>query len=645
MNVPENSTLNLPGSCLSDSDLLRYLDEVTVPDDDDPILKHLEHCPRCMERLVQAAGDPIGHPLSWESEAIVSEHDGADRSLPPFIGPYQVFRRISRGGMSEVFECGHPRFARRVAVKQLLDYRLSEELFQRFDRESQLHARLSHPGIVTLYDSGEVDGKPYLVVELILGETLAHYLKESPLPSKLAAEMTLALANALDYAHRNGVVHRDLKPGNILIPSKEKDREKDENATPDFHQPRIIDFGLSRLMGDTYDLTSPSQLVGTPAYMPPERTLPGHDEETAATDIYSLGVILYESLVGRKPFYAEDPALTLQLIRTSEPVPPRLLVPGLSRDLETICLKCLEKDPYRRYASARALADDLNRFLQGRTIRARPVGMAGRLRRWCGRNRGLAASLVFSAMLLIGMAFGGVWFAVHETRLRRAAQNATANAQASEARANVDRDQSRRLVREITNGLWEPVRILTYDLSKVNEPGVETVRKSVSDTFQAIAGHVIGPAFTTELTPAERIRLQYRLGTIVSQNGNKEAADLALRKVLEEFRKMPDDAIDPEMAGYCINAANMHAYNLATRGEMDQAGGVWLENCTRWLTAEPALTDRLEKVLGPLDVLFLNYRIFLMNQGRREEADAMLAEYEALRARIPGEKAPLPGLD
>jgi len=509
MTSNDNSTIERPRQCLTDSVLLKYLDETTVPGHSDPVLKHLEDCPKCMERMARAAGDPLGQGTV---SAIDSESSAADPALPSFIGPYQVFGRISRGGMCEVFECGHPRFERRVAVKRLLDYRLTAEMSLRFEREAQLHARLSHPGIVTLYDYGEVDSKPYLVVELVRGETLANHLKESPLPSKLAAEMTLALTEALDYAHRNSVVHRDLKPGNVLIPNDERDRECDVDVTPDFLHPRIIDFGLSRMMGETTDLTSPSQLVGTPAYIAPERTRPGQSEETAAIDIYSLGVILYESLAGRKPFFAEDPALILHLISNAEPLPPRMLVPGLSRDLETICLKCLEKHPARRYATARALADDLNRFLQGRAIRARPVGLAGRLRRWCGRNRGLAASLAFSALLLIGTAIGGVWFAMYEARLRFAAQDATAKAQASEARTIADRDQSRRLVREITTGLWEPVRILTYDLAKVQEPGVATVRKSVSDTFQAIAGHVTGPAFTTELDPAERIRLQYRLG-------------------------------------------------------------------------------------------------------------------------------------
>lgn len=639
MSVSDRLSVDTPGSCLTESALLRYLDDTTLPDEADPVLLHLEHCPKCMERLALAASDSI-EPNSDFAQAHESV-SVSDPSMPLFIGPYQVFGRISRGGLCEVFECGHPRFDRRVAVKRLLDHRHSEEMAKRFEREAQLHARLSHPGIVTLYEYGESDSRPYLVVELIRGETLAVHLKEQPLPSKLAAEMTLALAEALDYAHRHGVIHRDLKPGNILIPDDELQFSEEGLARPDFRHPRIIDFGLSRPIGDSTDLTSPSQLIGTPAYIAPERTELGHPEDTAAADIYSLGVILYESLVGRKPFYAEDPAMTLHLIRTQEPVPPRLLVNGLARDLETICLKCLEKNPASRYASARALADDLGRYLQGRTIRARPVGLFGRTLRWCGRNRRLALSLGFSVILLFGMAIGGVWFAIREARLRFAAQVATTKAQISESRAIQDREQSRRLVREITTGLWEPLRVLTFDLGGVAEPGVQAVRKNLFETFQAVAGQVSGPAFTSEITSEERIRLQYRLGTIVGQNGDQAGADEALRKVLDEFRKVPDEAINPEMAGYCINAANMHAFNLATSGEMDQAGQVWLENCTRWLSTARRI-QFLDQILQPLDILFLNHRIYLLKEGRQDEFKRFLNDYKSIRDLIPGEKPPMP---
>lgn len=645
MSNRETTMIVLQESCISDSVLLQYLEDAAFPIDSDPVLQHLEQCPKCMQRLALAAGDPLGRDVADQLERFPASEIVCESALPRSIGPYAVFRRICRGGMCEVFECGHPRFERRVAVKQLLETRLTEDFSKRFAREAQLHSRLNHHGIVTLYEYGEFNSRPYLVMELVQGKSLAIHLKESPLPSKLAAEMTMALAEALDYAHRNGVIHRDLKPGNVVIPWNDGDSGTSESPSPDFRHPRIIDFGLARMMGETSDLTSPSQLVGTPAYIAPERIDSGLAEETATTDIYSLGVILYESLVGRKPFYAEEPALTLHLIRTAEPVPPRLLVPGLSRDLETICLKCLEKNPDVRYADAADLAADLNRFLQGRPINACPVGPIGRLMRWYGRNRRLAASLAFSTLLLIGMAIGGVWFAMNEARLRFAAQQATAKAQASEARAIADRAQSRRLVREITTGLWEPVRILTYDLAKIREPGVATVRKSVSDTFQAIAGHVTGPAFTTEIEPAERIRLQYRLGTIVAQNGVTEAADNAFREVLNEFRKLPDESISSETAAYSINAANMLANDMISRGEDDQAGQVWIENCTRWLAAEPTLIDRLKSVLGPLDVLFQNYRIYLMNHVSRDEAEAMVAEYEAMRARIPGAKQPFPSLD
>lgn len=256
-------------------------------------------------------------------------------------------------------------------------------------REAQSAAQLQHPGLVALYEAGQTpEGECFLVEEFIQGETLTAHLRTGQCNFRQAAMLVAAVASALEYAHRQGVVHRDVKPSNIQIDSA--------------GQPHLMDFGLAKLETDATPMTLDGQMLGTPAYASPEQVRGESNRVDGRSDVYSLGVVLYEILTGERPFRGNRQMLLLQVLN-DEPRPPRQLNDKVPRDLETICLKAIAKSPARRYASAQELADDLNRYLRGEPIRARPIGRFKRLQRWCTRNP-LAAGLLLAVSL--SSAFG-----------------------------------------------------------------------------------------------------------------------------------------------------------------------------------------------------------------------------------------------
>jgi serine/threonine protein kinase len=265
----------------------------------------------------------------------------------------------------------------------------------RFRVEAEAVARLQHPNIVQIHEVSQYAGCPYLVLEIVEGPNLARSLAGTPQAIPSAVELVETLARAIHSAHRQGVVHRDLTPANILL-------------TAD-GVPKITDFGLAKIVIGGRGLhTQTGELLGTPSYMAPEQAASRHRAVGAATDVYALGAILYEALTGRPPFKAESPLETLRQVMADEPVAPSRLRPRLPRDLETICLKCLRKEPAQRYDGAEALADELRRFREGRPILARRSSSAGRLWRWCRRNPGLAVAYIAAAALTMILALGAI---------------------------------------------------------------------------------------------------------------------------------------------------------------------------------------------------------------------------------------------
>jgi serine/threonine protein kinase len=289
----------------------------------------------------------------------------------PTIPGYEILGVLGKGAMGVVYEARHLKLDRRVALKMILagDQADAEDL-QRFVHEAQTVARLHHLNIVQIYEIGEHDGLPYFSLELVDGGTLAKKLAGAPLPPREAAQLMETLARAMHSAHQRGIVHRDLKPANVLL-------------TTD-GVPKITDFGLAKRLEGEAGQSLPGAIIGTPSYMAPEQAAGGKVD--ALADVYGLGAILYELLTGHPPFRGPTLWDTLLQVRTQEPVPPSRFQAKLSRDLEAICLACLEKEPRKRYATAQELADDLRRFLEHRPTRKRPLSTAGRLSRWCRRN-------------------------------------------------------------------------------------------------------------------------------------------------------------------------------------------------------------------------------------------------------------------
>jgi WD40 repeat protein len=356
-------------------ELRRAVGERPEPED---YARRFPRCADVVEALLNEAIEPGTEP--------VAAADAAPRF--PSIPGYVIIEELGRGGMGVVYLARHERLGRTVALKMIqATDQGSSEAVARALAEARLIARLKHPHIVEIYQVGDHDGRPYLELEYVEGRSLAGRLRGSPWPARAAAELVRAIATGIGAAHRLGIVHRDLKPSNILL-----------NAD---RTPKITDFGLAKGMGLETGLTRSDAIIGTPAYMAPEQARGQGRHAGPAADIHALRAILYELLTGLPPFRAATALETLERVRSAEAVSPRRLEPKLPRDLETICLRCLEKEPQKRFATAEELADELGRFLEGQPIRSRPIGSATRLFRWCLRNKGVA---VASALAALGLA-------------------------------------------------------------------------------------------------------------------------------------------------------------------------------------------------------------------------------------------------
>jgi WD40 repeat protein len=393
---------------------------------------------RC-QRTVNLRLPPVeAAPTPLRPTPALSTADPSSGKEGPLLGDYELLAELGRGGMGIVYKARHRLLGRLVALKVTLDGRLvSESDVQRFQLEASAAARLDHPNIVPIYEVGTVEGQRYLAMAFVDGGSLARALTAGPLPPRRAAALIRTAAAAVAYAHAHGVVHRDLKPDNILIDSAD--------------QPRITDFGIAKCLNADQTLTRAGEVIGTPSYMPPEQAQGHHAQVGPLADVYALGATLYCLLTGRPPFHSATAVETLKQVLEREPAEPRQLNPAVDHDLNTICLKCLEKAPKRRYASAQAVADDLQRFLEHRPIRARSVGPVGKAVRWCRRNP-LAATAVACVGALMLTAFGLVlassWRAEQALRQEAAQRQAAEEARQEEARqrqaADAARDAARR---------------------------------------------------------------------------------------------------------------------------------------------------------------------------------------------------------
>ncbi len=465
--------------CPSSNQLDLFLqEEVNVPEGE-ALAAHVEGCPHCQKVLDQLARagystngsqsetrdgpdgtdeeerflqrlkeqGPLAKGFSPASSPSTALRD--DSARPALAAPgYEILNELGRGGMGVVYRARQLRLKRVVALKTVRpgDLASSAEV-ARFQAEAEAVARLDHPHIVPVYEVGEHEGQQFFAMKLIEGPNLDRALADGTWPGagdrqRAAAGLLRTLAQAVHYAHQRGILHRDLKPANVLL--------------DDQGQAYLTDFGLARRL-DAPTVTG--SILGTPSYMAPEQA--GGGSLTTAVDVYGLGAIFYQLLTGRPPFRADTPLETLLLVKQTEPVRPRTLRPELDRDLETICLKCLEKHPNRRYGSAEALADDLDLWLAGKPIRARPVGPVERLVKWARRRPAVAA--VYALLLLAGsLALGGggaTWLWLRADSQSRRTAEALEQAELSrqseaEARRELARVSARHRV-HLAHQAWE----------------------------------------------------------------------------------------------------------------------------------------------------------------------------------------------
>jgi WD40 repeat protein/tRNA A-37 threonylcarbamoyl transferase component Bud32 len=388
-------------------------------------------------RLVEGSSPESDQGPSGEAKARSDQLARQGRML----GHYRLLERIGQGGMGEVYRAEQRSADRIVALKVIRADRLNQlsfgehqEWLERFRREGQMAARLQHDHIVTVYEVGEIAGQHFYSMRYVDGHTLSEILRQEIVPSRQAAQYLEPVARAVHAIHLQGMVHRDLKPRNILV-----DKEG---------RPYVTDFGLAKWSTSDSEVTHTGAWVGTPSYMSPEQA-ENPTEVGAKSDIYSLGATLYELLTGRPPFKAADPVETLRQVIDKDPVPPRELNSAIDRDLELICLKCLRKEPDKRYRSASELADELRRYLEGRPLRhTRPVRNAERLWRWCRRNQATSTALAAAAVLLLALAGLSLAFGVHSKNTA-----ATVLAEQKQTEEALDQNQRLKATLELDRGL------------------------------------------------------------------------------------------------------------------------------------------------------------------------------------------------
>ena len=381
----------------------RALDDVCADHPD--LLPVVEQRVRAYRRLEDRL-DRLLPPAESAPQPGPSEASTADARTPNIPG-YEILSTLGTGGMGVVYLARHLVLRRTVAIKMLHEApgtRFVER--ERLLREARAMAAVRHPNIVAVHDVGEIDGHPFFTMEHMEGGSLADRLGGRPRPPAEAASLTQVLADAMSEAHDRGIVHRDLKPSNVLLAA---------DGTP-----KISDFGISRSEGAQPTITRTGARLGTPSYMAPEQALGRTEWIGPATDVYALGAVLYELLTGHPPFRGATAFDVEQRLLHEEPIPPRVLVSGVPRDLETICLACLHKAPHRRYASAKALADDLRRFHRREPIQARPIGRWERSVKWLRRRPASAAALATALVALISVVGTALWSASHRAAIEDA---------------------------------------------------------------------------------------------------------------------------------------------------------------------------------------------------------------------------------
>ena len=405
------------GACPSRPELEEFLTDRLPADSESRVLTHLESCSECQQILELLTAGPVGDLGRRQTVASMADLEGnVPGRLPSHIGQYTVIRELGHGGMGVVYLAEQANLKRLVALKVIRHgINATLEEVARFRDEAEAVARLQHPNIVQIHEVGGQDGVYYLALEYVEGGSLDQRIAGTPQDPWAAARLIETLARAVEHAHRRGILHRDLKPANILLGDEWQVAAGDEtpasspfaSTAPLAAVPKITDFGLAKRLEPGDARTRSGLILGTPSYIAPEQALARSGDVTRSVDIYGLGALLYELLTGRPPFKGATALSTLEQVVSQDPVAPSRFQRQMPRDLETICLKCLEKQPGKRYSSAEGLADDLARFLAGRPILARPIGIWGRVSKWA-RCRPYEACLAATVLVVTVLGLTGI---------------------------------------------------------------------------------------------------------------------------------------------------------------------------------------------------------------------------------------------
>jgi serine/threonine protein kinase/tetratricopeptide (TPR) repeat protein len=560
------------------------------------------------EALDKPLASPTTTPMGVCRTTATNEGYAARTDLPNVHG-YELLEIVGFGGMGIVYKAIQCSLQRVVALKMVDDgLRGRAEQLARFRTESLAVARLSHPNIVQIHEVGEHDGRPYLALEFMEGGSLDRRFGEGPMPVRAAVELVEKLAQAAHYAHTKGVVHRDLKPGNILVAA---------DGTL-----KISDFGLAKY-GQPGSMeweddpvgyhTRTGQVLGTPRYMAPEQAEGRSRDVGPATDVYALGVILYEALTGRPPFLAASLFEVLEQIRSQEPTPLRRLRTSIPRDLDTICLFCLQKDPRRRYASAALLADDLRRFLDGVPIQARPVSMSERSLKWIRRKPAVAALM---GMTLLSIAGAMVVTANHNAALRKQVRRA----EAEESRADHNYRQAQKTIQDMLNTLDARRLADTPQLKELRQDQMQAAVAFFQGVLSALEDPQAGLRQDAARVHQATADIQIRLGQVENARVN---ADHALRFYQQLAEEDPqNNEIRGALADCYRTLGNLEGPGQAARAlnYFRQADAIYRE-----LTQDPSVStiwrDRMARNLNQWAAL---------NQSMGESENAVEHYREAL---------------
>jgi tetratricopeptide (TPR) repeat protein len=499
----------------------------------------------------------------------------------PTVAGYEILRELGRGGMGVVYLARQAALKRLVVLKMLRDGNFAgPEQLARFRIEAELLARLQHPNIVQIHEVGTHDGRPYLVLEYVEGGSLAERLAGTPQAAHPAAGLAALLAAAVDAAHQRGVVHRDLKPANVLLSFSGRPVGQDSNPVTlptglescptgrplNEWLPKIADFGLAKRIEDDSGQTASGAILGTPSYMAPEQAAGNREAVGPATDVYALGAILYELLTGRPPFRGATLSETVDQVRHRDPVPPRQLAPRCPRDLETICLACLHKEPARRYATARALEEDLHRFLAGEPIRARRTGWWERGRKWVRRHPAAAALAAVSAAAVLALVTLRLVYVAALAQSNCDLRAALGEAERERAQAEANLQKALQAVEELLAA--------GNDKDFAEVPRLEPKRRQLLQKALALYQGLLQENGSRPLVRRKTGRAYERVGWIQYWLGDSEAAERAYGHALDLQRGLAAEFPERPEYGHDL-ACTLH--NL----------GNLLRDGRRWAEAEP----------------------------------------------------------